>query len=147
MPPSAKAYSAYRSAEVGTLSQRDLVVKLYQGVERFLIQGKTGIQNGDRELALEGCQKAKRIIVELCSTLNFEVGGEVAGQLRDLYLFFISEITRASLEQDAPAIDKLLPVIATLREAWQSIPDEHANVTSMPTQGGGESGSSFSART
>ena len=42
MPPAASAYSAYRSAEVETLTQRDLIIKLYQGAERFLVQAKIG---------------------------------------------------------------------------------------------------------
>ena len=42
--------------------------------------------------ANEGCQKAKRIFVELLSTLNFEVGGEIAERLRDIYLFLLVKL-------------------------------------------------------
>ena len=66
MPPAASAYSAYRTAEVETLTQRDLIIKLYQGAERFLLQAKIGMENKQIESATEGCQKAKRIFVEFC---------------------------------------------------------------------------------
>ena len=135
MSPANHAAHAYRNAEVTTLTQRDLIVKLYQGAERFLIQAKAGMANDKEDLVLIGCQKAKRIFVELTATLNFEQGGDIAEQLRNLYVFLIGEIGRASQERDPGAIEGILPIIATLREAWQNVPDEHANTSSMPQPG------------
>ncbi len=143
-PPGQRAFAAYRKTEANTLSQRDLIVKLYQGAERFLLQGKLGMQNGNPELACVGCQKARKIFIELASTLNFEQGGEIAERLRDLYLFLIGEITKASLDRDPARLEAIMPVIATLREGWEQIPDEHANLTSLP---GGHDGCGFQITT
>ena len=142
MPP-AHAYAAYRTAEVETLTQRDLIVKLYQGAERFLLQAKMGMENKQIENATVGCQKAKRIFVELLSTLNFESGGEIADQLRDLYLFIVSQIVEANLQKDPQMIGELLPIIATLRGAWEEIPAEHANTSSLKEE---HVGQTFHAR-
>lgn len=131
MPPSTLARKAYQTVEASTLSPRDLLVKLYQGIERFLLQAKMGMQNRRLDLAVDGCRKAKAIIIELCSTLNFEQGGDIAQRLRDLYIFLLAEITRASLDRDTERIEKLLPIIATLRSAWEAIPQEYAHVTSL----------------
>jgi flagellar protein FliS len=132
MGPAANAFNAYKQAEIETISQRDLLVKLYQGVERFLNIAMVGIANGEIESVNTNCQKAKRIFMELLSTLNMEVGGDVAVRLRDLYLFFIAEIVEGNLTKDRERIAKIMPVIATLREAWQGVPDEFANVSSLP---------------
>ncbi len=129
----ANAYAAYRNAELQTIPQRDLIVRLYQGAERFLIQAQAAIHNKQFEMAHSNCQKAKAIFSELMATLNHEQGGEVAGQLKELYLFLIIKTVEANLRKDAVLISKLLPIVATLREAWQQIPDEHAQVTSMPS--------------
>ena len=66
-----------------------------------------------------------------------------ATRLRDLYLFFIDRITRASLQEDASYIATILPMISDLRTAWQSVPDTEANTSSLPS---GHEGTSFDCR-
>jgi len=128
----ANAYQAYRNAELQTVSQRDLIIRLYLGAERFLIQAQTAMQNRQIEMAHRSCLRAKDIFNELLVTLNFERGGEIADQLKELYGFLIWAITEANLKKDAAKIAELLPIVSTLREAWQSIPDEYATMTSLP---------------
>ena len=128
----ANAYNAYRNAELQTVSQRDLVVRLYQGAERFLIQAQTAMQNRQIEMAHRSCSRAKDIFNELLATLNFDKGGDIALQLKELYLFLNWAITEANLKKDPAKIAILLPIVSTLREAWQGIPDEHSTLTSLP---------------
>ncbi|MFW5829926.1 MAG: flagellar export chaperone FliS, partial [Planctomycetota bacterium] len=123
MSPSARAYQAYRTAEVQTISQRDLLIKLFEGIQRFLLQAQRAMQDRRIEEAHTGCTKAKRIFVELLSTLNFEQGGEIAGQLRDLYLFAISEISVANLYKDPEKLAGILQVVEPLLQAWRPIPE------------------------
>ena len=91
------------------------------------------INNRQIEMAHINCQKAKAIFGELLATLNVEAGGEVGIQLRDLYVFLITSIVEANLRKDGVLIGKLLPIVASLREAWQQIPEEYAQVTSTPS--------------
>jgi flagellar secretion chaperone FliS len=133
----AYASNAYRNAEVETLSQRDLIVKLYEAAERFLSQAQVAMANKSAELAFNGCQRAKQIFIELLATLNFEQGGEIAKQLRALYVFLITRIAEANLLKDPKILSELMPIIANLREAWQQIPSEMANVTSVPASNQG----------
>jgi flagellar secretion chaperone FliS len=135
--PAANAYAAYRSAEVTTMSQRDLLVKLYQGAERFLVQARAALANQQWEMADTGCQKAKRIFMELMATLNFSADATIAGQLRDLYLFIVAEIVQANLRHDGERLHRLLPIIATLREGWEQVPAEFAEVSSLPPEARG----------
>lgn len=128
----ANAYNAYRSAELQTVSQRDLIVRLYLGAERFLIQAQTAMQNRQVEMAHRSCLRAKDIFNELLVTLNFEKGGDIADQLKELYVFLIWAITEANLKKDPAKVAELLPVVSTLREAWQAIPDEFATMTALP---------------
>ena len=139
----ANAYAAYRSAELQTISQRDLIVRLYQGAERYLIQAQAAIHNKQFEMAHHNCQKAKAIFSELLATLNPEQGGPIAAQLKELYLFLIIKTVEANLRKDAPMIGKLLPIVSTLREAWQQIPDDQAQVSSVTAN----EGHTFSVRT
>jgi flagellar secretion chaperone FliS len=144
MSPAATAYAAYRSAEIETTSQKDLIVRLYQGAERFLEAGRVAMEQHQPEQAMMQCRRAKEIFIELMATLNFEQGGELANQLKELYAFFIIQITEGSLRKNPGQIAALQPIIANLREGWQQIPDEHANLSSMPA---GNQGHAFSLRT
>lgn len=123
---------AYRSAEVDALNQRDLILSLYQGMERFLIRAQLAMQNHDPATAHDNCQRTKAILVELMSTLNLEEGGEVAEQLRALYAFFISQVVEANLRKDPTKIEAILPIIVSLREAWQQVPEDLASHSSLP---------------
>ncbi len=130
------AYAAYRTAEVHTISKRDLIVKLYQGAERFLVQAQTAMQNRQIEMAHNACIKTKNIFSELLVTLNMENGGEIAVSLQALYVFFINEITEANMRKDPKKIAGVLPIIATLREGWQQVPAEYANLSSLEANEG-----------
>lgn len=138
------AFRSSRTAEIETLSQRDLLVRLFQGAERFLIQARFGIENDNNEMVNNGCQKARHIFAELLSTLNFEKGGPIAGNLRDLYIFLINQISEVNLHKDAALVDRIVPIVRTLREGWESVPEEQANVSSLPA---GHQGHALSLKT
>ena len=125
------AYSAYRRSELETLTPRDLLVKLFEGLERFVEQGAMAMQNHQYELSTRNCQRLRDIIFELQSTLNFEAGGDIARQLDALYGFLIVEVTEAGLRKDPARLRQLQRVIRPLLEGWRGVPDAHAHTTSL----------------
>ncbi len=125
------AYSAYRRSEIETLTPRDLLVKLFEGMERFLEQAAMAIDNRQYEFAAGRCQRVREILFELQSTLNFEAGGDIAKRLDALYTFLTGEVIEASLRHDAARLRRLLPVIKPLTEGWRGVPDAHARTTSL----------------
>lgn len=140
-PAAVAAFASYRNAEITTLNQRDLIVKLYVGAERFLLQAAEALDDGDQMEAQIGAQKARAIFTELLSTLDSDKGGDIARQLAALYTFFITDITDALAAKDAAELRKLIPVAANLREAWEAIPADIAC-----TGGAGAGGHSINLR-
>jgi len=131
----ALAYASYRNAEITTLNQRDLIVKLYLGAERFLLQAAMAIDTDQAEQAVIGARKARAIFAELLSTLDRERGGDIASQLAALYTFFITDITDAMAVQDSNELRKIVPIVANLREAWEAIPSDIALEASTADKG------------
>jgi flagellar protein FliS len=131
------ASNAYRKADVHTCSQKELILRLYQGLDRYLRTAQAAMRNRQIEAAHAQSEKAKDIITELLYTLNLEAGGDLALQLRDLYVFLIAQVVEANLRKEPLIIDGILPVIATLRDGWQQVPEEHANLTSVPVSNQG----------
>lgn len=128
----ANAYSAYRSAEITTASQKDLIVRLYLGAEKFLDLACQAMAAKKYVDSMTNCRKARDIFMELMATLNFEQGGELAIRLKDLYAFLVFQISEASLRKNAEQIKTILPIIRTMREGWEKVPEEEANTTSIP---------------
>jgi flagellar secretion chaperone FliS len=143
MGNAANAYGAYRSAEVNTVSQKDLIVRLYEGSERFLNSACLAMDSKDFVKSMNECRRARDIFIELLATLNFEKGGEFALRLKDLYSFFILQISEGSLRKNPEQIRKIMPLIKTLREGWENVPDEEANTSSIPA---GNDGHAFNLR-
>ena len=139
-----KAYAAYKSAQVETLTQRDLIIQLYLGAEKFLLSAQKAMDEHRIEAAHVNCIKARNIFMELAATLNFEQGAEIAQRLKDIYLFFIARISEANLLKKSEKLDDVLPIIVTLREAWEQVPADLANTTSIPA---GNDGHALNLRT
>ena len=126
--PYAQAGTAYRTAEITTLSQRDLIVRLYQGIERFLQAAIGHMQRSEHEGAHHQCQRAKAILNELLVTLDFERGGEIAEKLKDVYVFLIARVVESNLRKDPEMLAQTLPLVASLRGAWEQVAPEHADL-------------------
>src|SRR5439155_24742690 len=82
----ASAKQAYTASSVMTAPPQQLVVMLYDGAIRFLRQAATGMRAGNREVTLNRMQRAEAIVDELNVSLDMSQG-EIAGQLRAIYLF------------------------------------------------------------
>ncbi len=77
---------AYRSSSVMTASPGQLVVMLYDGAGRFLVQAEAAASEGVWLTAIDRVNKAEAIIDELLITLDLEVG-QVAERLEGIYVF------------------------------------------------------------
>jgi len=115
----APAPNAYRESAVMTASPEQLVVMLYDGANRFLVQSAAAMRQGSVALAGEKLRRAEAIIDELLSTLDMSVG-DVAERLQALYLFFKGHLMAARLEQDPAKVEDVAALMRELRSAWAS---------------------------
>jgi flagellar protein FliS len=117
---------AYREAAVLTASPVQLVVMLYDGIERFLRQAEVVMGEGTIAQANERMQKGEAIIDELIATLD-KSAGQVAERLEGIYVFCKRLLMEARIERDPTKIETVRRLLRPLRDAWAELAESGAS--------------------
>jgi flagellar protein FliS len=113
-------YQSYRQIQIGTANPLELVIKLYDGAIRFINQAKRGLETKNIPLTDESFRKAQDIIDELNVTLNMDAG-EIAVNLRELYVFIRRMLVEANVKKDGKNLDDVIRILITLRSGWSEL--------------------------
>ena len=70
---------------------------------------------------------AMKIIDGLRASLDLEAGGDLAGNLDNLYEYMSRRLLVANLENDVTILDEVSGLVRELRSAWIAIGDTHGN--------------------
>jgi len=65
--------------------------------------------------------RAQDIINELDTVLDMDAGGEVAANLRKLYLFMNRRLSEANVKQDPQMIREVITLMEELNKGWRAI--------------------------
>ncbi len=114
-------YNAYENIRVQSIDKLKLVVLLYEGAINFLNQAKKAMIEKNYAQKGKFIGKAEDIIIELCSSLDMEKGGEIAVNLSRLYDFMLYQLTMANLKNKSEYIDTVIDNLETLLKAWKEI--------------------------
>jgi flagellar protein FliS len=113
--------AAYQQNAVTTQSRGKVVVMLYEGAVRFLKKAIEAMGNQDNEQKNLYLNKACDIILELNVSLDMEVGGEIAQNLRNLYMFMIRHLNAAHVENSPRPLEEVIGLLEELNEGWRAI--------------------------
>jgi flagellar protein FliS len=116
-----KGIETYQETAVTTQSRGKLIVMLYDGAIKFLKLAIREIESKDPEAKGEYISKAIDIIFELNTVLDTEAGGEIAMNLRKLYLFMGKHLTEANAKQDIGKIEEVINLLEDLNQSWKVI--------------------------
>ncbi|AGW15088.1 flagellar export chaperone FliS [Megalodesulfovibrio gigas] len=116
-----KAATAYLQTSVGTTSQGEILLMLYEGAIKFLRQAQEKIK--ERDYAQKGIliSKALDIISELECSLNMNKGGDIAGNLHRLYFFCQKRLLQANINMDVAMVEEVVTILSGLRSAYQEV--------------------------
>jgi len=109
----------YKRTQVATVDRGRLIVLLYEGAISYLTKAKASLAENDIPGASGLINRAQDILDELNASLNLEVGGEIAANLRRLYLFMGDQLVRAKIKSDAEQLDGVIGMLSTLNDAWR----------------------------
>jgi flagellar protein FliS len=99
----------------------ELIRRLYQRADGLMAEAEEAINSGDVEAARPPLLKAQEIISELLKALDFEKGGELAENLRRLYIFVWERLVLASLSGDLRSLGEARVVWTKLWAAWEEV--------------------------
>lgn len=113
-----KAYQKYKQTAVTSASKEKILLMLYEGAIKFTKQAISACEAKD--IANRGIYIGKTydIIMELSNTLNFEVGGDIAKNLEQLYIFMMEQLTAANIKGDVAHLNNVLKLLNTLYDGW-----------------------------
>ena len=113
------AYSNhYQNNQVMTASPEQILIMLYDGAIRFVRQAKQAMVNGRQADKATSISKAVAIITEFSNTLDYEVGGEIALDLSQLYAFMIRELAAVNAQSNADRLEPVEKILLDLREGF-----------------------------
>jgi flagellar secretion chaperone FliS len=113
-------YSAYKQTSIATASPDKLLLMLYDGAIRFLIQARVAMEQRNYEAANKWLQKLQDIILELNISLDMKQG-EVALNLRKLYEFYEKEVLMANVEKNIERLQPVEDFLRSFRETWTEV--------------------------
>ncbi|MDR3236873.1 MAG: flagellar export chaperone FliS [Spirochaetia bacterium] len=136
--PNKNPYDQYKETQVTTANQGKLIVMLYDGAIKFL---NIAAENMDSprtyDVANNNIIKAQDIITELLLSLNMNEGGEIAGNLFNLYMFFKKQLLEANISKESEKIKPVIANLKVLRDAWDQISANEAKTDHMNMNGKG----------
>ncbi len=109
----------YKKTQVATVDRGRLIILLYEGAISFLTKAKAALEEQDIPSACSLINRAQDIVDELNASLNMDQGGDIAANLRRLYLFMGDQLVQAKVKADTKRISEVIRMLTTLNEAWR----------------------------
>jgi len=98
-----------------------IILMLYDGCISYLNKAIEYAENGDIKNKNVYINKAGDIIFELDNALNIEAGGEIAENLRSLYVFMARNLVDAVQKNNTRGLHEVIKMLSGLKEAWDHV--------------------------
>ncbi|HNS20098.1 MAG TPA: flagellar export chaperone FliS [Sedimentisphaerales bacterium] len=116
-----KAMDAYQQVAVTTQSKGRLIVMLYDGAIKFLKLAIKELEAGNYAAKGQYINRAHDILNELNGVLDMDNGGEIAQNLRSLYMFMNRRLRQANTKRDPQMIREVIALMEELNQGWKTV--------------------------
>jgi len=117
-PMAGNPFAQYQAAQLETSPPERILIMLFDAAIRFAGQARQAMVEKRHEEAHKNCVRVQNILTELMATLRFDVGGDIAKNLFDLYEFLHHTTVQANIRKEPGQIDVVTGHLKDLREAW-----------------------------
>ena len=117
--------AAYRSViaqgAVADAHPHALVLTVLDAALERMRAAKAGMERGETRRKAALLHSAVVLITELRGNLDARQGGELAGNLDELYGYMTRRLIHANLNNDQAALAEVISLLAEIRDAWAAI--------------------------
>ncbi|MGN0154392.1 MAG: flagellar export chaperone FliS [Lachnospiraceae bacterium] len=112
-------YAKYANNKITTATPAELTLMLYEGAIKFCNLAKIDMEKGEYGDALHHVQRARNIIVELQSTLDFKY--PVAKDFDVIYTYIFNLMIECNKNHNIDALEEILLQLRELRDIWKQV--------------------------
>jgi flagellar protein FliS len=112
-------YAVYANNKVLTASPAELTLMLYEGAIKFCNLARIDMEKKEYGNAMHHIQRARDIITELQSTLDFKY--PVAKDFDLIYTYIFQLMTECNSKHSIAALDEILLQLRDLRDTWKQV--------------------------
>ena len=111
--------AAYGANKVNTATPAELTLMLYDGAIKFWNIASAAAEQKDYEKCNENIKKARRIIVELKTTLDHKYA--VAKDFDQIYDIIFDLMIAANMTKTPEDMEKVLVELRQIRDSWKQV--------------------------
>lgn len=126
-------YATYANNKIASATPAELTLMLYEGAIKFCNLAKIDIEKKEYGDSIGHIQRARNIIVELQSTLDFKYA--VAKDFDNIYRYVFTLMADVNKDHDLDTLEELLTQLRELRDIWKQVMKN----AKMPTRAGSNS--------
>lgn len=114
----------YKQMSIKTASRGQILIMLYEAAIQNCRKAADAIERKDVPAKCKHIGKVHDIVLELQSSLDHKVGGQVAEDLERLYNFMGSQLIKANAESSVETIRQVQKLLETLLVGWKGAVDQ-----------------------
>jgi flagellar protein FliS len=122
----------YHQAAIESANGVQLIVALYDGLQRFLTQAADACEARDEAARREAARRALNIVIHLQASLRMDAGGASAERLSDFYTAVFADVLRASACASRQLFMDTAREVRNVREAWKVAAQDPATLSMLP---------------
>jgi flagellar protein FliS len=122
----------YHQAAIESANGVQLIVALYDGLQRFLTQAADACETHDEIARREAARRALNIVIHLQANLLMDLGGGSAERLSDFYTAVFADVLRASAGESRQIFLDTAHEVRNVREAWKVAAQDPATLSMIP---------------
>ncbi len=107
----------YKAQAMSNMTQGELLVMLFEGLEKSLKKSKIALENGLTDVFDSEVQRAMKILNYLTKILDMKY--EISHNLFRIYSHFNQQLAYALAGRDIKPIDEVLPDISDFKRVWE----------------------------
>lgn len=109
----------YKQTSVTTATRGQVLIMLYEAAIRHVRKASEYIDQNDLKNKGIHIGKAHDIINELATTLDFNVGGDIAKELERLYNFIVEKLIEANKDNNKKVLESVDKILSNLLDGWK----------------------------